>query len=43
VGQNLQQRKNQAANGEDQPKDEIAARPLSESLVRLVAAGWIFD
>src|SRR2546429_6378324 len=43
VGQNLQQRKNQAANGEDQPKDEIAARPLSESLDRLVAAGWIFD
>src|ERR1700682_4742153 len=43
VGRNLQQRENQAANGEDQPKDQIAARPLSESLVRLVGAGWILD
>jgi hypothetical protein len=43
VGRNLQQRKNQAANGQDQPNDQIAARPLSESLVRLVAAGWILD
>jgi hypothetical protein len=43
VGRNLQHRKNQGANGQDQPKGQIAARPLLESLVRLVSAGRIPD
>jgi len=43
MARNLEQRNNQAADGQDQPKAQFSATPLSESLVRLVAAGWIPD
>jgi hypothetical protein len=43
MGRDLQHRKYQGANGQDETKSHVSARTLPESLLCLVGAGWILD
>jgi hypothetical protein len=43
MGQDLHSHKNQGADGQHEPNGQVAARPLSDLLPRLVDAGWILD
>ena len=43
MARNLEQRNNQAADGQAQPEGQFSATPLSELLLRLIEAGGIPD